>query len=177
MESTEIAQAIAKAKKLRKAGQLVTHDRYKEMKAPKECKGIDRFGEEIIGYAYAPDYFIKSDVTGMMCRFYIAIDNVVMHPDELDKVSFVNGELKFIKRETIIVTWEDGVTERYGSFDNALYYTSGNKERQITFKCAGRSFTKPQCEWAALYRKLKTWVPQQGEKVLSTFQEWADSQE
>lgn len=178
MEQKLIIQAIAEAKKLRKAGTLKIGDRYREMKAPKECKGISKYGDEIFGYVHCPDYFIKSDVTGMMCRFYINVNGVTMHPDELDKVTVVAGQIKIVQRETIMVKWDDGDKERYGNFDNALYYTrSYDKQTPVTMTSGGRSITRTRKEWYQVYESLKTWIPKQGEKVTTTFQQWADTQE
>ena len=178
MDNQVISQAIAEAKKLRKSGNLKVCDRYKQMNAPKECKGISQYGEEIFGYVYNPDYFIKSDVTGMMCRHYIKVNDVVMHPDELDKVAVVNGQVKVSKRESIAIITPNG-KDRVYSFDTALSdinYTwyKPYRDPEITIASNGREFTKPQSEWRTIYHSIKTWIPRQGDKVLISFQEWAD---
>lgn len=59
-------------------------DVYIAKKAPKETKGIGRNGEEIVGYAYSPELFEKSDITGRLVRRYIMLpDGRKAHPSEL----------------------------------------------------------------------------------------------
>ncbi len=59
-------------------------DSYKDLGAPKVSKGVDREGEEIVGYVYNPDYMYKSDITGRNIRHYIMLpDGRKAHPTEL----------------------------------------------------------------------------------------------
>jgi hypothetical protein len=67
-------------------------DIYREAGAPKEVKGIGRSGEEIVGYAYSPDLFIKSDATGVPIRHYVTLPNGMrVHPDELRRATITPG--------------------------------------------------------------------------------------
>jgi hypothetical protein len=72
-------------------------DIYREAGAPKEVKGIGRGGEEIVGYAYSPDLFIKSDATGVPIRHYVTLPNGMrVHPDELRRATITSeGTVRF----------------------------------------------------------------------------------
>ena len=70
-------------------------DVYKEQKVQKVSKGINERGEEVLGYPYAPEYFIKSDLSGKPVRHYVILpDNRIAHPDELED---------FVYRDRIVV--------------------------------------------------------------------------
>jgi len=79
-------ESIKVAKTLTKQGKLKIHDRYIETNQPKVEKGISYTGELILSYNYNPDVFIKSDISGKLCRYYIQINNITMHPDELYRI-------------------------------------------------------------------------------------------
>lgn len=60
------------------------HDVYRDNNVKKVLKGLDSRDEEIWGWPYEPDLFIKSDLTGHPCRFYITLpDGRKAHPSEL----------------------------------------------------------------------------------------------
>jgi len=80
------SESIKAAKILTKQGKLKINDRYKDTNQPKVEKGISLNGELILGYAYNPEVFIKSDISGKLCRYYIRINNITMHPDELYRI-------------------------------------------------------------------------------------------
>jgi len=59
-------------------------DVYVAKGAPKEFKGQGRDGNERTGYAYSPELFEKSDITGAMVRYYVTLpDGRIAHPTEL----------------------------------------------------------------------------------------------
>lgn len=59
-------------------------DVYKTKGAEKESKGLDSNGNECTGYAYQPELFEKSDITGAMVRYYVTLpDGRIAHPTEL----------------------------------------------------------------------------------------------
>lgn len=59
-------------------------DVYRTKGAEKESKGLDRNGNERMGYAYQPELFEKSDITGAMVRYYVTLpDGRIAHPTEL----------------------------------------------------------------------------------------------
>lgn len=59
-------------------------DVYKAKGAPKEFKGFDSDGNERYGYAYSPELFEKSSITGAMVRYLVTLpDGRVAHPTEL----------------------------------------------------------------------------------------------
>lgn len=60
------------------------HDVYRDNNIKKVLKGLDSRDEEIWGWPYEPDLFIKSDLTGRPCRFYVTLpDGRKAHPSEL----------------------------------------------------------------------------------------------
>ena len=85
-------ESIKVAKTLTKQGKLKIHDRYIETNQPKVEKGISYTGELILSYNYNPDVFIKSDISGKLCRYYIQINNITMHPDELYRIKCLINE-------------------------------------------------------------------------------------
>ena len=59
-------------------------DVYVENGVQKVEKGVDSRGETIYGYPHSPEYFVKSDITGRMLRYYITLpDGRIAHPTEL----------------------------------------------------------------------------------------------
>lgn len=59
-------------------------DVYRDSGVKKVLKGLDSHDEEIWGWPYEPDLFVKSDLTGRPCRFYITLpDGKIAHPSEL----------------------------------------------------------------------------------------------
>jgi len=59
-------------------------DVYRDSGVKKVLKGLDSRDEEIWGWPYAPDLFVKSDITGRPCRFYVTLpDGRIAHPSEL----------------------------------------------------------------------------------------------
>ncbi|MDE1545915.1 hypothetical protein PTW32_10835 [Dechloromonas agitata] len=68
----------------RKAVLKTLVDVYRKNNAPKEFKGVDSNGNERSGYAHSPEYFVKSDITGAMVRYYVTLpDGRIAHPTEL----------------------------------------------------------------------------------------------
>jgi len=77
----EVGKTLSKDEKSEVLKSIV--DVYKG-RAEKEFKGMDSRGEEKYGYAYSPDLFVKSDITGKMLRHYITLPNgKIAHPTEL----------------------------------------------------------------------------------------------
>ena len=71
-------------KEQRKAVMQTLTDIYKTKGAPKESKGLDQNGNERIGYAYSPELFEKSDITGAPIRYVVTLpDGRIAHPTEL----------------------------------------------------------------------------------------------
>lgn len=71
-------------KEQRKAVMQTLTDVYKTKGAPKESKGLDQNGNERIGYAYSPELFEKSDITGAPIRYVVTLpDGRIAHPTEL----------------------------------------------------------------------------------------------
>jgi len=83
-EAERFAIGRSLTKEQRKSVLETLVDVYKAKGAPKVAKGVDSRGEEIIGYAYAPEYFEKSDITGAMVRYHVTLpDGGLAHPTEL----------------------------------------------------------------------------------------------
>ena len=62
-------------------------DVYVDGKLDKELKGLNQRGEEVWGYPYQPDYFLKSDLSGKPIRHYVTLpDGRIAHPDELHQI-------------------------------------------------------------------------------------------
>lgn len=75
------------------------NDVYAENGVSKEWKGQDSYGNDIFGYPHLPELFVKSDVSGMMCRNYVTMHlapngfvhssprnntkAIIFHPNEL----------------------------------------------------------------------------------------------
>jgi hypothetical protein len=81
-------EILIKAKELKKKHQLIIHDVYEENNCNTVFKGFNSDGDPFYGYEYAPELFKKSDVTGIKIRYYIEIDGIIIHPDELTRVKF-----------------------------------------------------------------------------------------
>ena len=81
-ERFEAGRALTKEQRKTVLDSLV--DVYRKNKAPKEFKGVDQNGNERYGYAYSPEFFVKSDITGAMVRYYVTLpDGRIAHPTEL----------------------------------------------------------------------------------------------
>lgn len=77
----EIGKSLTKQEK-RKVLKTLT-DVYKENNLDKEMR-VDGRGEEYWAYPYRPEYFVKSDITGAMVRYYITLPgDKIAHPTEL----------------------------------------------------------------------------------------------
>lgn len=82
VERGSVGAALTKEQKKSVLKTLV--DVYKTKGAEKESKGLDRNGNERMGYAYQPELFEKSDITGAMVRYYVTLpDGRIAHPTEL----------------------------------------------------------------------------------------------
>lgn len=78
----EIGKSLTKEQRKSVIATLV--DVYKSKGAPRESKGQGRDGNERSGYAYSPELFEKSDITGAMVRYYVTLpDGRMAHPSEL----------------------------------------------------------------------------------------------
>lgn len=83
-EAERFAIGKSLTKEQRKAVLATLVDVYKAKGAEKVSKGLDRDGNDIIGYAYSPDLFEKSDITGAMVRYHVTLpDGSLAHPTEL----------------------------------------------------------------------------------------------
>lgn len=184
-----IADAIQKAKQLRKAGKLEIMDVYKIHKCDKVEKGFDRSGEIIYGYPYQPDLFIKSDVSLMPCRLFVRIDGYMFHPDEIDRVSIAkDGVVQIKKIESLTVTFHtsEETTDKARSFDSALWIATATfsgkdapEDRRITnntlitISSKSGEITKTRAEWLEALRSLEDWKTR---TVYTTFQQYCDQQ-
>lgn len=82
VERGSVGAALTKEQKKSVLKTLV--DVYKTKGAEKESKGLDRNGNERMGYAYQPELFEKSEITGAMVRYYVTLpDGRIAHPTEL----------------------------------------------------------------------------------------------
>ncbi len=82
VERGSVGAALTKEQKKSVLKTLV--DVYKTKGAEKESKGLDRNGNERMGYAYQPELFEKSDITGAMVRYHVTLpDGRIAHPTEL----------------------------------------------------------------------------------------------
>ena len=78
----EIGRSLTKEQRKQVLGSLV--DVYKAKGAEQELKGVDNNGNEKYGYAYSPDLFEKSSITGAMVRYYVTLpDGRIAHPTEI----------------------------------------------------------------------------------------------
>ena len=81
-ERGEVGASLTKEQ--RKSVLKTLADVYRQKNAPRESKGVDSNGNERSGYAYSPDLFEKSDITGAMVRYYVTLpDGRIAHPTEL----------------------------------------------------------------------------------------------
>lgn len=78
----ELGNALTPAEK--KATLKTIGDAYVDNGAPKVFKGFNKEGDEIMGYAFNPEYMHKSDITGANIRYYVTLPNGLRaHPSEL----------------------------------------------------------------------------------------------
>ena len=78
----EVGASLSKEQRKEVLKTLV--DVYKANNAPKEFKGQDRNGNDRYGYAHSPEFFVKSDITGAMVRYFVTLpDGRIAHPTEL----------------------------------------------------------------------------------------------
>ena len=116
----DINTAIKTAKKTKPQ----VHDIYQKTHAPKESKGFHRVtGNEIWGYVYSPELFVKSDATGRMCRYYIQVDDKIFHPDELAGAKVKkDGSVVLATRENLnLIDPIEARKKHHRSFENALH--------------------------------------------------------
>lgn len=162
-----LTQEIENAIKIAKTTKPQVIDVYREKKADKEIKGINAQGNEIWGYVYSPDLFVKSDVTGRMCRFYIQVGNVVFHPDELASAKVAkDGTVTVQQIEKISVSDPlEGRKQSYHTFKDAINSTVrylkaysqdelDNHSITIEDKTTGQSMTMSRQEWMCIRNKM-----------------------
>jgi hypothetical protein len=150
-------ELLAKAKEqYKKIGWSFVHDIYAEANAPQEVKGINRWGDEIIGYEYSPEYFLKSNATNMPVRYYIELENgAIVHPDELYRIKIdKSGKVTLPQYEAISVKVEGGKPTTYRSFEKAYPLYKTDKNITMTNKESGISITLPSSDWWKLNSKL-----------------------
>lgn len=154
------AEDIAAARAKRKARTLVQGDVYADNRLPKVEKGIDKRGELIYGYPYAPDLFLKSDASGMPIRHYVTLDNgAIVHPDELDLVRVLpDGTVQLdlgTFKNRVTTKGKPGKWKTFKSFGAALadasYYMTDDPDFTITIKAEnGIEVTAPANIWGDL---------------------------
>lgn len=118
-------------------------DSYKDLRAPKIEKGVNAFGELIVGYEYNPAYMHTSDITGHPIRYYIKLpDGRIAHPTEL----FPNLSKTEIDQHAMAREAEDALREsrnrsreqRIASPDNVREGSSLKGEANARYQEKGR---------------------------------------
>lgn len=139
-ERFEIGRALTKEQRKSVIKTLV--DVYKANDAPREFKGQDRNGNERYGYAHSPEFFVKSDITGAMVRYYVTLpDGRIAHPTELFpeySQSDIDGELERQKIE-----------ERNKKSDDEFRLKTINSRKSSDLNEANRLFWKQNPTLAA----------------------------
>ena len=181
--------------KFAKKNKPQVRDRYREGNAPREVKGVHWYtGNEIWGYVYSPELFIKSDATGRMCRLYMAVEvenecgeleMVIFHPDELARAKVKKGKVIFANKERLNII--DPLSERKQfarSFSDALWCVNIFRKDMtreelraqvctIIDKDTGREISMPRGEWV----KIKSKYAFRGIPSFSEYYEiWAGEQ-
>jgi hypothetical protein len=172
--------AIIEAKELYNQHKLNIHDVYEENRLQKEFKGINYFGEEYYGYPYTPELFLKSDITGAKIRYYIEYNDIVFHPDELNRIKKDKTTGKYTidqsLKESLTVIIPNFRKKSVRSFNNALCeswgYVKQDKNTPVTIKNSITEITKSMNEWYKIWDKLRGW---KGD-VTITFNEWIEKE-